>query len=183
MIRLKNGIARTSCAQEKEKETREFGLARWKRGEITLLDTHVWVGAAVLLFQVLCKTAAIDNVFKVQVIPHRSKRKDKVNWRGEMRSHPELTAGVKGNSPYCIQNQCTDSKTRQIWEHISQSFVRIDPQLQSLLHGCVHVHVSALISTSVPPDESQDNGCCFLTSAPSAAIKGRKWKIKDKKIK
>lgn len=127
-----------------------------------------------LLFQVLCKTAAIDNVFKVQVIPHRSKRKDKVNWRGEMRSHPELTAGVKGNSPYCIQNQCTDSKTRQIWEHISQSFVRIDPQLQSLLHGCVHVHVSALISTSVPPDESQDNGCCFLTSAPSAAIKGRK---------
>lgn len=80
MIRLKNGIAETSCAREKEKETRKFGLARGQHGEITLLDTHVWGGTAVLQFQVLCTAAAIDNVFKVQVISHRSKRKDKVKW-------------------------------------------------------------------------------------------------------
>lgn len=80
MIRLKNGIAEMSCAREKEKETRKSGLARGKHGEITLLDTHVWGGTAVLRFQVLCTAAAIDNAFNIQVIPHRSKRKDKVKW-------------------------------------------------------------------------------------------------------
>lgn len=118
MIRLKNGIAGTSCAGEKERETREFGLARGKRGEITLLDTHVTGRAAVLRLQVLRTAAAIDNVFKVQVIPHRSKRKDKVNWRGEMGSHPELTAGVEGkNAPTALEINALIPKQSK-FEHV-----------------------------------------------------------------
>lgn len=146
MICLKNGIAETSCAREKEKETKKFGLAWGKHSEITLLDTHIWRGTSGLQFQVLCTAAATDNAFKAQAIPHRSKRKDKVKMRGETGSHPELTVGVERKSPHCIWNPCTDCKTGQIWEQISQSFVRIDLRRLCLKRMCV----SAPVSTFVP---------------------------------
>lgn len=177
MIRLKNGIAVASRAREKEKETGKFGLVWRKCGEITLLDTHVlrWGGEGQLWlpFQVMCTAAAIDSVFKVQVIPHHAKRKDKVKWRGKTGSHPELTAGVKGKRPHCIWNRCADGEMGRIWERISQSFVRIDPQLQCL--KCVRV--CALVSTSVDRNERDgeiQDSCGFLPPAPSAPLWVRK---------
>lgn len=65
--------------------------------------------------------------------------------REEMGSHPGLTAGVKQKRPHCIWNLCADCKTGQIWEQISQSFVRIHLRLlcpQACVCPCFYICTS-----------------------------------------
>lgn len=189
MICLKNGIAETSCAREKEKETRKFGLAWGKHSEIALLDTHIWRGTSGLQFQVLCTAAATDNAFKAQTIPHRSKRKDKVKMRGKTGSHPELTVRVKRKSPHCIWNPCTDCKTGQIWEQISQSFVRIDLRRLCLKRMCVSVCVPLFLHLYLSEWEKQRDSrqwlqfpafSSFCTSSESGGREKKRKKIINK---
>lgn len=143
MIRLKNGIAQTSCARERKRDKKIWPGTRKTRWNHTVRHARLR-GDSCAAVQVLCTAAAIDNVFNIQVIPHRSKRTDKVKWEEKWGHILGWLQEWREKDPTAFRIQAPITE-----QMISQSFVRIDLRLRCLKHRYVCVCACALVSTSV----------------------------------